>query len=754
MRVDIKFEHDTVMTRRAMLASGFQPVALITNEKRPRNEGWPLIKGLPPFNFDLLNTGVNCKGLRVIDSDIDDPKASDTAKRLAVEIFGPTPCLRFRKGSARFAMLFRGEGRKRIIKGGECAVEILGDGNQLACFGGHPRGGTFEWEAGGPDLVSLDDLPFITADQENTFWDALTERLGAQPREAPPSPRPPARAKGAPVATSVDPFRRINDAALADIGAWVHDVFPRAKLHGTGAYRVSSRDLKRDLQEDLSIAPNGIVDFGIHDMGDARAGRLTAVDLVMKWAAAPDAGAAARWLADRLGLEFDAPAPTGFADAVISKHEAEKLRAERKAPPDPSQGLLGAGMDWTRPAGIMAEMVDWILATSRRPNRPLAVAAAATTVSALCGRHLYSPTGSSLSLYTVLLGETGVGKDSPLKAPSQILHAMKLDSLASTAKAFSLSAFEGMIKDQPCCLAYIDEMGSALIKKIMSSKASSHESTMKPFLQELWSRGMGDRRFELTRRAASGAEGVENPALIIIGASTPDAFFDPLTYDNAKDGFMNRVLLVNAAPRAEAIDFCPTPVPQIIIDTLTSLTPSGSGNIGESISIYSNRLRVNERMLEWADQEVKDATKKLDEDILKIIDKKEDGYELWVRTAEYAIRLASIHCVSRCGLGGKVEMRDLKWGAAWSIESTMTMVRHVESKMSDSPYHKLIKLVKEIIMEKQKIKQRDLARKIQNYSVRDIKAALDHLEAAAIILRTSVASTHGGATSIVIEWIG
>ena len=41
-----------------------------------------------------------------------------------------------------------------------------------------------------------------------------------------------------------------------------------------GGYRVSSSDLHRELEEDLSIdkSPEGIVDFGVADMGDERAG--------------------------------------------------------------------------------------------------------------------------------------------------------------------------------------------------------------------------------------------------------------------------------------------------------------------------------------------------------------------------------------------------------------------------------------------------------------------------------------------------
>ena len=83
-------------------------------------------------------------------------------------------------------------------------------------------------------------------------------------------------------------------------------------LFGAGAYcdargvwRVPSSAVGRDREEDISISPAGIVDFGEHDMGDPKRGKRTAIDLVMEHGGAADASAAARWLADQLGIEIE-----------------------------------------------------------------------------------------------------------------------------------------------------------------------------------------------------------------------------------------------------------------------------------------------------------------------------------------------------------------------------------------------------------------------------------------------------------------
>jgi putative DNA primase/helicase len=115
----------------------------------------------------------------------------------------------------------------------------------------------------------------------------------------PPAPRPTAYAGD-------DDFRKVNDAAMACLQVWVPMLFPAAKRSGAG-YRVSSEALNRELQEDLSIKPEGIVDFGVADMGDPRDGKRTPIDLVMQWGGQAKAKDALHWLAQRIGVEIRRP---------------------------------------------------------------------------------------------------------------------------------------------------------------------------------------------------------------------------------------------------------------------------------------------------------------------------------------------------------------------------------------------------------------------------------------------------------------
>ena len=98
------------------------------------------------------------------------------------------------------------------------------------------------------------------------------------------------------------PWDELNSAALANLGAWVPSLFKgKAQFQpGTGAWRVSSKALGRNLQEDLSLAPSGIKDWGVHDQGDEREGRRSPIDVVMEHDQKTFAEAV-EWLREKLG---------------------------------------------------------------------------------------------------------------------------------------------------------------------------------------------------------------------------------------------------------------------------------------------------------------------------------------------------------------------------------------------------------------------------------------------------------------------
>lgn len=133
--------------------------------------------------------------------------------------------------------------------------------------------------------------------------DGVWARLKAT-REAARRGRKPARASDTSAASQtpamVSDFQRVNAAALALLDVWVQRLLPTAKRQGTGAWRVRSKDLGRDLQEDLSLHPKGIADYG-EEKG------LTPIDVVVRFGGKTPAQAL-KWLADAIGMQLAPPA--------------------------------------------------------------------------------------------------------------------------------------------------------------------------------------------------------------------------------------------------------------------------------------------------------------------------------------------------------------------------------------------------------------------------------------------------------------
>ncbi len=214
-------------------------------------------------------------------------------------------------------------------------VEVLGKGQQFVAYHVHPdTEEPYYWTdmLGGLEYVRADALPVLTEDQvveALAVFESMAESAGLIRRESGQGKVPKAPRERTP-ACEEDFFGRVNEAALAGLGAWVPVLFPSAREYRDGGFRVSSADLHRSLEEDLSIVPDGIVDFGVADMGDERMGKRTPIDLVLEWAPAMfddplDAPVtpfdAALWLCDCLGAPKES---LGFGLRREREREAER----------------------------------------------------------------------------------------------------------------------------------------------------------------------------------------------------------------------------------------------------------------------------------------------------------------------------------------------------------------------------------------------------------------------------------------------
>ena len=274
--------------------------------KRPRIKGWQSanwkvdqIEGYTRKHADHTNTGILTGDVVAIDLDVPDPAAAEKLIERLYQIPGASsaPC---RTGNApKCLFIFRATTPAAKASTGEyqigdakCQVEVLGIGQQFVAYGVHPdTGKDYVWSNGDPLSVPVADLPEIAPETLAAFLvdaEAILAAAGTPVRKQAPAQQQ--RASG-------DTFwTRVNAAALANMDSWVLNLFPSAAKQSTGAWRVSSAHLGRSLEEDISIHPDGVQDFGEEKPA-------TPIQLVLDYGGAPTPKDAAHWLCEKLGRD-------------------------------------------------------------------------------------------------------------------------------------------------------------------------------------------------------------------------------------------------------------------------------------------------------------------------------------------------------------------------------------------------------------------------------------------------------------------
>ena len=205
-----------------------------------------------------------------------------------------------------------------------------------------------------------------------------------------------------------------------------------------------------------------------------------------------------------------------------------------------------------RPPGMLGTITDWVNATSRKPQPAFAVQTAIAFASTVLGRRYVSSQRNWPSLFLLNIGKSASGKEHGKWAVEKLLEACELAHLIGPSSYTSNAGVLSALHDQPAHLTVIDEFGKAL--ENASVKNNARDRSMLTALMEVWGRADGVLRpqgystFGLSARdAASFKERtVRNPALSLLAMTTPESFFESIGSAAARDGFLNRFLIVES----------------------------------------------------------------------------------------------------------------------------------------------------------------------------------------------------------------
>jgi hypothetical protein len=540
-------------------------------------------------------------------------------------------------------------------------------------------------------------------------------------------------------------FRNVNDAALARLDRWV----PLLDLHhdasyqpGTGAWRVSSKSLGRDLEEDISYAPTGIVDFGIHDMGDARGGRRTAIDQVIQWSGAADARQAAFWLCDRLGVAPDSLGwDDGSAAVAMGAEIAKSIIAHT------TTLLVGEfPKHLLSVPGLVGEITEWITGTAIMPLPALSLGAALTIVGAATGRHMAGPTMSGTHLYVIALAPSGAGKDHPRAMIGEILKAADMTGHLGPAEFTSAPAVYQALSETPLIVCPMDEFG-AFLKRINHRKASSFEKATGAALRGLW--GYSFQIVIPPRAATRYIAPIHAPALSIYGLSTAEDFFGGLDGADITNGVINRLILIETSLRPSQ----QTPI--LDAKAVPASIAAGLKSIYQRVPLAmltQSRTAPPFAKLDIT-REAEDVRTAFVRDLQVRGDRDRVLAPFLARTAENALRLATIVAIGRNSM--TIDAHDMAWAKEMADWSSRKMAEGAALHIADSETQAIANAIRRAAGERKgHIKRRDLIRALDHrYRTPDLEGVIKALiEAEEFTVELAPTGSKGGRPSVTYVW--
>lgn len=627
----------------------------------------------------ILGTRQGDRQLVAVDFDVTDPDILDELSRTI-----PVSPMR-KRGSKGFTAFYLAplEVRSQKIKAGEAgAIDIL-TGNETRQTvmppSVHPSGEVYRWIAG---PVAVADLPSLSMDDLERLTDTAACWL--------PAAAAPALKTVVPLQPADGPFAELNQAALANLSAWVPDLDGLHNLQqkaagymAVAAFRPSSsgRPLSQRKQN-LSITVHGIKDFGT-DTG------YSPLDLVM---AAQGMGfdAAFRWLQDRVFPPAELPAVHVTPAPAQSMAAAEIMRA--------APGLSATSLS---APGLVGEIADWITASSAKPQPLLSLAAALTVVGTVIGRRVATPyRNGATHLYIVGLAPTGSGKEHPRAACNTLLTAAGLSHLNGPGEFMSLSAVVKRLQRGPLMLCAMDEFG-AFCGRIMSKKASGHERSITAIFRQAW--GTNFTEMPTPEWASVPSVTIKAPAMSIFGVTTAEEMWAAMTGADVKNGLLNRFLLVEnpVRPKEHTPKADHLRPPQSIIASLQKLAGGPLANHMGDI--------IDPKPLAWG-AGTEAAFTALRRSLDQRSDANPDESDYLQRVPENALRVATIIAAGR--FSPTVDASDVDFGSRLALQSAEMMLASARDHMAETENQANSKLVLGIIRTAGRISRRDLYRKI------------------------------------------
>ena len=349
--------------------------------------------------------------------------------------------------------------------------------------------------------------------------------------------------------------------------------------------------------------------------------------------------------------------------------------------------------------GILGEVEAWINATSRKPQPMFATQVALAFGATVLGRRYVTAQRNWPSLYFLNIGKSASGKEHGKWALEHLLEACELSHLIGPGNYSSDSGVLSQLHIRPSHMSVIDEFGKVL--EAASIKHNQRASSAMRQLMEVWGRCDGTVRpqgYSTVGMKAADIERLEsrsvrNPALTLLAMTTPDTFFDSIGSASARDGFLNRFLIVESPiGRQAGRHVAAIEVPDNIRQWATEARGAPLVNPDLTPNLAATPVEVSITGTARA------AFQAFAEDCIALMDRYEDDglAEMFGRSNEIAMRLSLILAVG-CG-SSFIDADHAAWAIDYVRHHALATTERLKASVADSEFAAVKKQVLAVLI--------------------------------------------------------
>lgn len=328
------------------------------------------------------------------------------------------------------------------------------------------------------------------------------------------------------------------------------------------------------------------------------------------------------------------------------------------------------------PPGLIGEMSSYIYSSAIRPVHEVSLAAAISFGAGILGRH-FNISSTGLNQYTILLAETGTGKEGAAGGIDALLSAIRpqipaADEFLGPGTFASGQALTRVLDKSPCFVSILGEVGITL-QQICDKNAGAHNVQLRKVLLDVYAKSGWNKwlRPSVYSDSEKNTGLIRAPNVTILGESTPGNFYGALDSGHVAEGLVPRFLVIEYhGPR-------PPTNPRAFHHPDASLVAKLTAACQTVITMRANDTccpvqtdRFAHASLEafntYADDKINNAG---EDDVLK---------QLWNRAHIKALKLAALVAVG-CSIHQPIVTRDI---AEWAIQLVHADIENMTKKFT------------------------------------------------------------------------